>query len=288
MTNLALKLELQENERPSVGYLLKEARLSQGLSLEEIAKTLCISKRHLIHLEEDQENLICDVYTLGFLKSYVQYLGLDEKNLSKMFKQQAINPPPSDLPFPVRFPGKGNPSRRILSFSFLILLAVVVGWEWAKYTNSQTNPPQDKKIAEVLPESKTKPVESVASQNPSPLSESLPPDTVPKGVTKSIENLATEPPAIISPQSVLLKATEEAWIEVTTQEGNIILTRTLRPGETFELKHPKNLVLKTGNAGGVSLVSGGKSIPSLGKSGEVKREVSLDPEKWVEQSPETH
>jgi len=360
MTNLALKVELQENERPSVGYLLKEARLSQGLSLEEIAKTLCISKRHLVHLEEDQENLVCDVYTLGFLKSYVQYLGLNEKDLCKMFKNQAIHLPLSHPPFPAPLPGKGIPSLRILGFSSFILIAVIVGWECAKYYDSQTYLPKDVKMAETL--SKANPIakESVAFQNQLPRSENLLQTILPAEVTDPPDNLTSDPQTpispesvpskpidslrnttpdpqtpispesvpskpidspgnttpdpqtpispesplskpidspgsttvdpqpLVSPQSVLLKATEETWVEVTTLEGTIILTRTFKSGETFELKHPQSLVLKTGNAGGVSLVSGEKSIPSLGKSGEIKRGIFLDPEKWVEQSPEIH
>ncbi|OJW52655.1 MAG: hypothetical protein BGO67_09310 [Alphaproteobacteria bacterium 41-28] len=360
MTNLALKVESQENDCPSVGDLLKEARLSQGLSLEEIAKTLCISKRHLVHLEEDQENLVCDVYTLGFLKSYVQYLGLNEKDFCKMFKSQAIHLPPSHLPFPAPLPGKGIPSLRILGFSFLLLLGVIVGWEWVKYSNSQIHPLKDMKVVETLPKIKPIPEESVALQNQSAISENLLQAIIPAEVTAPPENLTSDPETLISsesvtskpmdppenlisdqqapispksilskptessgnttsnpqtlispeslpskptdsprnttsdpqipvsPQSVFLKATEETWVEVTTLEGTVILTRILRPGETFELKHPQSLVLKTGNAGGVSLVSGEKSIPSLGKSGEIKKGIFLDPEKWVEQSPETH
>ena len=194
------------------------------------------------------------------------------------------------------------PSYRILGFSFFVLLAVIVGWEWVKYSHSQKYSPNDVGVVEILPEPNVIPEESVALQNTSPLSES----PLPVGSTASLVNPASELPTLpaevresvvipapnlptsISSQSVLLKATEDVWIEVKDNEGNIIISRLFRPTESYEFKNPQHLVLKTGNAGGISLISGDKSISSLGKTGEVKSGIILDPEKWVEQNPETH
>ncbi len=289
MTNTALQIKFPENELPSVGQILKEGRLSKGLTLEEVAKILCINKRRLAHLEEDQENLVCDVYTLGFLKSYIQYLGLDGKDLSQKFRSQAIHPSPSHLPFPAPLPGKGMPSRRILGFSFLALLVVIGGWKWFEYSDSGIYLLKSTtEEIKTLPVPNAKAKESLSSQNTSPLPESLLKVSLPAERVESLVNSASVLQTPIPSQSVLLKATKEVWIEVKDKEGKIIFTRLFRPGESYEFKDPQHLVLKTGNAGGVSLISGEKSIASLGKTGEVKNGIFLDPEKWVEQSPETH
>jgi cytoskeleton protein RodZ len=366
MTDLALKLALQENEPPLVGQILKEARLSQGLSLEEVAKTLCISKRHLVHLEEAQEDLVCDVYTLGFLKSYIQYLGLDEKNLSKMFKKQASHPPSSHLPFPAPIPGKGIPSRRILGFSFFILLAVIGGWNWVKYSNSQTYSTKNVGAVNVLPTPNTIAQGSVALQNPSPASEDLlkgdsqtnfpnneevesnpntvvqepvilqnpslttenplkgdsqthsanneevesKPNTIdqkpvilqnPPPLSETLPNpplsgkmndlskqSTSDPQTPVSPPPVLLKTTEEVWIEVRDNKGNIILSRVFKTGESYEFKNPQHLVLTTKDASKTHLTSGGKMFTFPGNPWGVKSNIPLDPQKWVEQNPETH
>ncbi len=275
---------LQDHTLPSVGQILKDARQSQGLSLEEIAVTLCISKRYLAYLEDDKENLVGDVYTIGFLRSYAQYLGLDHKDLSKMFKNQAIHPPPSQLPFPAPLPGKGIPSFRVLGFCFFILLAVIGGWKWNKYSNLQPALPQNIESVEISPEANRAPQQ----ENTLPLSETLLKASTPPKENLSPDTLIAAPQTPILPPSVFLKATEEAWIEVTDQKGDVILSHLFKPKESYEFKNPQHLILKTGNAGGLSLFSGEKSITSLGKSGEVKSGVSLDPEKWVEQTPETH
>ncbi len=280
MTNLAIKV----NELPSVGQILKEERLSQDLTLEEVAKILCINKRQLIHFEEDKENLVCDVYTLGFLKSYVQYLGLDEKDLSQKFRNQAIQLPSSYLPFPAPLPGKGIPSRRILSFSFLALLIVIGGWKWFEYSDSEMSLLKGTtEEVKTLPVPHAKAKELLSSQNTPTIPESR--------LTASSEAFVNSTSPLQTPipsQAVLLKATEDVWIEIKDKEGKVIFTRLFRPGESYEFKDPQHLVLKTGNAGGVSLVSGGKLIASLGKTGEVKNGIFLDPEKWVEQIPQIH
>ena len=75
MTNQALQEPtLQEVSPSAVGQILRTARLERGITIEQIAKTLCINKRQLSHLENDAEHLVCDVYTLGFVKLYAQYL----------------------------------------------------------------------------------------------------------------------------------------------------------------------------------------------------------------------
>ncbi|MBS0271076.1 MAG: DUF4115 domain-containing protein [Proteobacteria bacterium] len=275
-----------EPQALSVGKLLKEARESQGYSLEDITKSLCISKRHLISLEENNENLVCDVYTLGFLKSYAEFLGLDQNDLCKKFKEHTTLTEPSFPPFPAPVPGRGMPSRRILLFSFLILLAFIIGWRWQDYssvpsqevemTEIHTELPEPPKVENVLPAAISTPsLEDLA--------------TVPSSsdITELIEPSAVvaEPPVSLS--TVILKASQEAWIEVKDENGKIILSRIFKPEETYEFTEPKGLILKTGNAKGIQLYSGEQTLSFPNVSGAVKSNIPLDPEKWVEQRPET-
>ncbi|MBY0293555.1 MAG: DUF4115 domain-containing protein, partial [Alphaproteobacteria bacterium] len=92
-----------------------------------------------------------------------------------------------------------------------------------------------------------------------------------------------------SPQPVILKASEETWVEVKDNEGNIILRRLFKPGESHEFEIPENLFLKTGNVRGISLISGERTHSFFNSPGGVVRShISLDPKKWVEESPESH
>lgn len=69
----------------TLGGLLKEARLSQELDLEEVAKEISIEFKYLEFLEADDfYKLPSPTYARGFLKRYAEFLKLDfEKILSQ-------------------------------------------------------------------------------------------------------------------------------------------------------------------------------------------------------------
>lgn len=103
----------------------------------------------------------------------------------------------------------------------------------------------------------------------------------------------TEPPAaeleepVHEPQTygignadsrILISAVEDSWIEVTDSEGNRLLSRTLRTGDSYRVPDQEGLVFVTGNAGGLEITVDGVSVPSLGDTGIVRKNVKLDPE----------
>lgn len=261
---------LEENTAPLVGQILKDTRLAQGLTLDTVAEVLRISKRHLLHLEENHENLVCDVYTLGFLRAYAQYLGLDAKGLSQKFKEQAAQSHPSYSAFPVSLPQQGRPSLRILSFSLIGLLVIIIGWQW--FAADRFTPPSYEQTASV-------------EETPSPLP--LQPTLPVSSGEETVSSLETPSTPLGLPATTHLKVMEEAWVEVKDQEGRVLLNRLLNPGDSYQFNNPQNLVLKTGNARGIQLISDKKSLTFSEKVGTVKSDIPLDPEKWVEEKPET-
>ena len=121
----------EEPSRSLVGETLKGARLAQGLTLEQIAKTLCISRGQLSYIEDNENYTLCDVYILGFVKLYAQYLGLDAQDLVQKFKDQTVSSSkPHPLIFPAPLPGRGLPSRTILIVSCLAIALLALGWQW--------------------------------------------------------------------------------------------------------------------------------------------------------------
>lgn len=122
----------------SVGQLLKEAREAHGLSLESVATTLCISLHHLAKLEDDHESLVCDVYTLGFLRSYAKLLNLNGNILIQKFKDQVAPLKPSEFILPTPIPEKGMPGHRVLIISLALfgLISAVAGFQWWRLHHS--------------------------------------------------------------------------------------------------------------------------------------------------------
>lgn len=76
---------------------------------------------------------------------------------------------------------------------------------------------------------------------------------------------------------VVLRASQDSWIQIRDSVGQIVFMRTLKPGETYAVPNRPGLQLATGNAGGLDILVDGKPTPSLGRTGYVRREVVLDP-----------
>ena len=68
---------------------------------------------------------------------------------------------------------------------------------------------------------------------------------------------------------LVLKAIGNSWVEIEDLNGNILMTRLMRPGETYIVPNIKGLTLNTGNAGALSLSRGDIFLPSLGDVGEI-------------------
>lgn len=254
---------LQENTPFSVGQILKTSRLERGLSLQQISKSLCITQQKLSHLEEDTEHLVCDVYTLGFVRLYAQYLELNATEIVEMFKAQAIHPPTlSELVVPAPLPGRGIPSFRILIISLFVLIAIVIGWKWLPtYFSPEIIFDKDESTVENPP--------------PSPIPQATVPDSPAKEENRS---LILEP----THRQVSLHTTEATWIEVRDKKGNILISRMFQPGESFKFKNSEDLILKTGNLNGTYLSTGDKVFPISGKFEEIGQDIPLDPERWLE------
>jgi cytoskeleton protein RodZ len=68
---------------------------------------------------------------------------------------------------------------------------------------------------------------------------------------------------------MVLKSSGNSWVEIEDMDGNILLTRLMRPGETYIVPNISGLTINTGNAGVLSLSHGDMFVPKLGKVGEI-------------------
>jgi len=75
---------------------------------------------------------------------------------------------------------------------------------------------------------------------------------------------------------IVLRARAEAWIQVRDRQGQVLLNRVLRQGETWPVPPKLSLLLTTGNAGGTELLVDGASTVALGADGAVRRDMALD------------
>lgn len=99
---------------------------------------------------------------------------------------------------------------------------------------------------------------------------------------------AAVPPATPSSR-VVLKASEDCWIEIRDRNGKIVQKRLLRKGESYSAPTRAGLRMTVGNAGALAVEVDGKETSGLGRAGMVRHDVPLDPERLkngIEPPPE--
>lgn len=77
---------------------------------------------------------------------------------------------------------------------------------------------------------------------------------------------------------VVVRARIESWVQVEGSNNELLLTRVLKPGDTFRVPNRADLSLVTGNAGGIEILVDGVLMPPLGPEGTVRRNVPLSPD----------
>ncbi|MEQ9169582.1 MAG: DUF4115 domain-containing protein [Rhodospirillales bacterium] len=135
------------------------------------------------------------------------------------------------------------------------------------------------------PESIAQPVETAELPAPAPQAPAVSDTPAPAAETSettptpaAVEVAST--PAETAEARIVLTAINDSWVEVREQGTDTwIWGKLLRAGESYAVPDRPDLKLKTGNAGGLTIRVDGDGVPSVGASGEVVRNVLLDPER---------
>lgn len=116
-------------------------------------------------------------------------------------------------------------------------------------------------------------VPGIAAPSASPSALPLP-DSKQTAVTPATKNPQTAEPkdktrTALDGIGIRVRATDASWIQVSA-DGKILMDGVLNTADEREFKANKELVFKTGNAGGVELAHNGKPLGPLGRPKQVK------------------
>jgi len=78
---------------------------------------------------------------------------------------------------------------------------------------------------------------------------------------------------------IVLSARGDSWVQIRAADDSLVMTRTLRAGDSYRVPSLAGLKLMTGNAGALDILVDGQATPSLGPFGAVRRNVVLDAER---------
>lgn len=241
----------QEPDLP-IGERLRQAREAKGVSLDELASQTRIPVRHLQHIEQGEwDALPAATYSVGFVRSYGNTVGLDGGALGAELRQQlggarraAVVSEYYEPADPARVPPKWL---AITAAAIAVLL--IVG-----YLVFRSGVDNDG-AAVTREEQKTAPQQAPRPAQP----------------TQQPQNLAGQP--------VTLTAAAPVWLRITQGGGAVVVERTMAAGETYQL--PSGLdrpLLRVGAPEALRISVGQTVIPQLGPSGQPIGSVSLTPE----------
>ena len=276
-------------ESSTVGKLCLDARLNKGLTQEQAGALLKVRVKIIKDFENGEHiDLPGLAYKVGFVRSYARLLDLDGDLLVKEFKESLeLNSFKEEYKFLTPELNKNNIIPIGAVVSVFIAILSYTGWYYSDRSN-KIEEVSDKKIVEMS--SKISEIDNnsyvIIEENFSNdlLSSKrnddekkvqevnrktyLKDDQVESITIKNTELSATANERDPSTEMVL-KAIGNSWVEIEDVDGNILMTRLMRPGETYVVPNINGLTFNTGNAGALSLSQGNVIVPKLGEVGEI-------------------
>jgi cytoskeleton protein RodZ len=257
---------------PALGERFRAAREARGLTLSDVAEHIRIRSVYLAAIEDENWSAIgAPVYIRGFLRTYARFLGLEPEEVVAEFNSQASAPPPPVPTVPgapprtsyladEEPPARGlSPLIWVASLVAVVLIAVVV------YNEAMLHARQS---ATVLPSNSSTAVASAAAggvaADASPTEN--PTSTNPSPSPASAGTLSPAPLAS-GTANLEVRLLAPSWLRVTV-DGNVSMEGTFPAGTDRQFRG-KIARLRIGNAGGVEIIIDGKSMGTLGATGDV-------------------
>ena len=276
----------------TLGQMLRNARLAQDLTLEQLATELRIEAKQLDALEENRfERIGVPVFIKGYLKQYGLRLGLDVRDLLALYYKQTTL---SDIEIQPTRTIKLRDERQITSWilAAIVLSALVVGlaaWWWSggfdAATATRTAPaaaegdpvPEPALEPPVTPPARVEPIPLEDAQPPPPVDAPSPegaPVQVPAFAAVEVTDGADDAraaPVVAIPLEFTFQG--ESWAEVTDSRGERLLFGLNAAGRRVTVRGEPPFAVVLGNANAVQLNVDGEpySIPTTGRQGDLAR-----------------
>lgn len=138
----------QQNSRSGPGGMLRKARTDLRLPVEDVARLLNLSTRHILAMEnDDYASLPGPTYVRGYLRSYAQLLGLSPEETIASYNKLPVASKPVDLTAlaPKQEIGSND---RLMKMGTLLIAGVVVGLAVIWWQGDDESPRQaDQEVA---------------------------------------------------------------------------------------------------------------------------------------------
>jgi len=242
-------LLLKFQNMASLGQDLKRERELRGISLKEISSSTKISLRFLQALEEDRLDILPgNFFIKAILRSYAKFIGLEEDYVLNKFYEASLELEQSQQAKHVKRKTRPGITKNVKKLMYYIALIIILFMflfflYYLFFLKKQTSPTIEEPKAStrlqeenVLPPSRTEPLTEFI-----PVKESL---------------------------TIEISFVEETWLQVWA-DSVLKVDGLKQPGEIIMIKANEELLIHTGNAGGISYILNNKQGIKLGPRGSV-------------------
>lgn len=244
-----------------LGTRLKEARLSNGYSLDDLQEITKIQKRYLVAIEEGNYSIMPGTfYVRAFIKQYAEAVGLDVEEILEEFKREIPNQQTEEVAQSITT----SPTRRRLNTRstnrlmetmpkvivalFIIVIIVAI---WFLYLQKVANEPDDSKEEESQLEyeksepTPTEPEDTVEepTEDTEPTEEEPvveePTQTISQGVAEG--ETTTYELSGTDTLNVRIEVSGDTWVGIRDSNGNEqVEARVYTAGETVQFDATAN------------------------------------------------
>ncbi|MEU9116856.1 RodZ domain-containing protein [Streptomyces sp. NPDC048483] len=253
-----------EDDRPSVGRALQQARTGAGLTVEEVSTTTRVRIPIVQAIEQDDFSRCGgDVYARGHIRTLARAVALDPDPLITQFDAEHGGRPEPTVPKPL-FEAeriRSEPRRPNWTAAMVAAIVAVIGFVGFTLFNGGSKGADGPVSADGRANAEKKPAPA--------------PNTTRPTVKPTVPDPAPSDSAIagLPKDKVTIKVTAlgQSWLSAKDANGRLLEDVLLKKGQSKTFTDKKRIDLVLGNAGAVQLYVNGKEVKQVGKKGSVAR-----------------
>jgi len=276
LNNVAVESGAETLPPLSVGKILREARISQGLNVADVASSIKFAPRQVEALEADDYSHLPELtFVRGFVRSYARLLHIDETPLLDSLPRahQQLTSFQDEL---AGVPFSTLQSTRRINMTWLfaaLALAVFLGIAvWLSQDKPEANKAAESPLAVIPAELAASAVVATSAVVASPsLAASAVPATAPALKDAMVKKEVTLPAVVTAPKEVAantgvgqgpihLVFEDESWVDVKDKFGKTIFKQVNPPKSEQWVNGRPPFSLVIGNASSVRLYYEGEEI----------------------------
>ncbi|PVD02267.1 helix-turn-helix domain-containing protein [Streptomyces sp. CS014] len=248
-----------EDDRPSIGRALQQARIAAGLTVEEVSSSTRV-RIPIVHAIEQDDFSRCggDVYARGHIRTFARAVGLDPEPLVEEYDADHGGRP-APTPAAPLFEAeriRSEPRRPNWTAAMVAAIVAVVGFVGFTLFSGEDEPTNTAQVAEGSKPDKTaaKPT-TTKPADPKPV--------------PSESAIAAAPRDKVTVKIGVSR--DESWISAKDHNGRMLFDGLLLKGESKTFQDSERIDLVIGNAGVIELFVNGKKLQDRFEPGQVER-----------------